>query len=210
MDNNILDFIIAKEKRMVFMCTILEKIRYKNPTELLTEYHIDPEPPIDISALLTNIGISTISKDFSEIETQAEIKNGSILGATISNGENLIIFYKKSSSWHRKKFTIAHELAHCCLDCPTNETRHIELRLESILSLNLGDDIIRKEQRANIFAGELLIPENSLIQKYNQMLVPSLKELAIIFDVSTSVMAARLEHLNLAYYKDTGTKEIFL
>ena len=83
----------------------------------MAEYDVSQKPPVDISKLLENIGISTIAKDFSEIEHLMEADAGSILGAAFSNGNNLAIFYKKNESLHRKKFTIAHELAHCCLDC---------------------------------------------------------------------------------------------
>ena len=188
------------------MCTILEKIRNKTPIELLNEYHIPLEPPIDISRLLEKIGISTIAEDFSEIEDIQAIETGSILGAAFSNNNDLAIFYKQSDSLHRKKFTIAHELAHCCLDCPTNETSHIEYRLE--IYDNLSKEDIEKEKRANIFAGELLIPEDILMKYYKKLLIPSLVSLAKVFDISTSVMAARLDYLHLAYYKDSVTEII--
>ena len=72
-----------------------------------------------------------------------EADAGSILGAAFSNGNNLAIFYKKNESLHRKKFTIAHELAHCCLDCPNDESSHIEFRLGPCM--NLSDEDIKKE-----------------------------------------------------------------
>ena len=53
----------------------------------------------------------------------------------------------------------------------------------------------------------MLIPQNPLLTYYNKMIVPSLTELAKIFDVSTSVMSARLDYLRLAYYKDSFTEE---
>lgn len=183
-----------------YMCTILRKIRNKSPYDLLSEYGISQTPPIDISKLLETIGISTIAKDFSEIEQLMEADSGSILGAAFSNGNNLAIFYKKDESLHRKKFTTAHELAHCCLDCPNDESSHIEFRLGPCM--NLSDEDIKKEERANIFAGQLLIPSPPLIVYYEKMIVPSLTELAKIFDVSSSVMSARLDFLKLPYFKD--------
>ncbi len=183
-----------------YMCTILRKIRNKTPYDLLAEYDVSQKPPVDISKLLENIGISTIAKDFSEIEHLMEADAGSILGAAFSNGNNLAIFYKKNESLHRKKFTIAHELAHCCLDCPNDESSHIEFRLGPCM--NLSDEDIKKEERANVFAGQLLIPSAPLITYYDKMIVPSLTELAKIFDVSSSVMSARLDFLKLPYFKD--------
>lgn len=189
-----------------FMCTILRKIRNKDPYELLRDYGISTSPPVDIAGLLDKIGISTIAKDFTEMEEANKLPNGAILGAAFSNGNSLAIFYKKSESLHRKKFTIAHELAHCCLHCPTDESSHIELRLSPFI--NLSKNAYKKERECNIFAGQLLIPKETLIEHYEKMIVPSLTKLAEIFDVSTSVMAARLDYLNLPYFKDSQTEII--
>lgn len=184
------------------MCTILTKIRNKEPYELLSEYNISFDPPIEISKLLENIGISTIAKDFSEIEKLKGVPHGSILGAAFSNDNDLAIFYRKSDSLHRKKFTIAHELAHCCYDCPNDESSHIQYRTDNNELVKLSDDVA-KEKRANIFAGKLLIPKKTLITYCNKLIIPSLTELAKIFDVSVSVMMARLDYLKLPYYKDS-------
>ena len=72
---------------------------------------------------------------------------------------------------------------------------HIELR-ENETTKNA------KETEADIFARELLIPEQSLVKIYNEFYVPSLKSLAKIFGVSTNVMAARLDYLSMSYFKD--------
>lgn len=207
--NNIIEYKTAfkKNKGGGVMCTILKKIRNKTPYELLDEYHISTVPPIEISKLMENIGISTIAKDFTEIENMMEVPVGSILGAAFSNGDNLAIFYKKSDSIHRKKFTIAHELAHCCLHCPTYESSHIEFRIEPFIE-KISEEELNKEKQANVFAGKILIPKDSLMNHYEKMIVPSLTKLSEIFDVSTSVMAARLDYLNLPYYKDSFTEII--
>lgn len=198
--------IYLQRMKVVKMCKILEKIKNKTASELLKEYKMDTTPPINISDLIEKLGIYTIATEFDEIEEAQKIEYGSILGATFSNGEDLNIFYKKSDSFHRKKFTIAHELGHCCYDCPNNESSHIEYRLHPFSNLTKID--LEKERKANIFAGELLIPYNSLKEQYSKMIIPSLSELSKIFDVSTSVMAARLDYLKLSYYKDSITEII--
>mgnify|MGYP002509906246 CR=1 FL=1 len=204
MKDNIILFSRTYEKQVVVMCKILEKIKDKSANDLLLEYEMSLEPPIDIFDLVQKIGITVLSKDFSEIEKIQNVKKNSILGAAFSIQEDLAIFYKESDSLHRRNFTIAHELAHCCFDCPSNEAAHIEYRINSIA--NLDEHQIEKEKRANIFAGELLIPEVSLRKIHRKMIIPSLTELARIFDVSTSVMAARLDYLRMPYYKDSITE----
>lgn len=191
------------------MCATLKMIKRKTPQELLNEYNIDIKSPIDIAKLLNKIGISTIAQDFFDIEELMQKKKDSILGAAFSKEDNLAIFYKKSDTFRRKNFTIAHELAHCCLHCPNDTSSHIEFRIEPFID-ELSMEEFKKEREANIFAGEILIPEESLKIYYNKMLIPSLLALAKIFDVSTSVMAARLDYLQLPYYKDSQTTEIIM
>lgn len=183
-----------------FMCTILEKLRNKRPEELLAEYNIPLVPPIDLTLLLQNIGMSAIETDFSEIERKNNLEYNSILGATISKGENIGIFYRKLDTTNRQKFTIAHELAHCCLHTDDLKNNHIEFR---------SNDIPRsgKEFDANVFAGKLLVPEETLIKIYNDLLLPSLSSLMEIFQVSSNVIAARLDYLNLPYLKDVKISE---
>jgi hypothetical protein len=200
MKSNIIKFTTEKKERVIFMCTILNKIKNKEPYELLKEYKISIEPPIDISRLLKEIGISTIAYDFTDIENVKNVEHGSILGAAFSKDDDLAIFYKRSDSLHRQKFTIAHELGHCCLHCPNEEASHIEYRLDKTLEFT---DNQAKEKEANIFAGKLLIPEEALVKFYEKMIVPSLTDLANIFKVSTSVMSARLDYLKMPYFKDS-------
>lgn len=189
----------TSEKRCCNMCEILKRIKNKTASDLLKEYHIKSEPPIDIALLLENIGISLISKDFSNLEKQSGYENNSILGAAISKDDDLAIFYKENDTYHRKIFTIAHELGHCCRHSENLKIEHIELR-----TLDCPN---QHEMEANIFAGELLIPYNILKDIYDDFLIPSLKSLSKIFNVSTNVMAARLDYLNLSYYKDTDINE---
>lgn len=183
-----------------YMASILEIINNKTPNDLLREYGIDLKPPINVSLLLEKIGISVISKDFSDAEDSVGYDRGSILGAAISNGDDLAIFYRKQDTYNRKIFTVAHELGHCCKHAENLRISHIELRT----TISTFD---QHEVEANIFAGELLIPKDILLEKYKQFIIPSLKTLSTIFGVSTNVMAARLDYLHLDYYKDTLLSE---
>ncbi len=177
------------------MCTILKNISGETALELLDSYSIPLEAPIQLSKLLQNIGVSTLGIDFSDIEAKANYDRGAILGAAISKGENLTIFYRKQDTENRQRFTIAHELAHCCLHTENLQQNHIELRDNTFPKTE-------KEKAADIFAGELLIPEPLLKEIYSKFYLPSLKTLAKIFHVSTNVMAARLDDLSMPYFKD--------
>lgn len=178
----------------------LEKVYQKSPEQLLKENGIPLEPPIDLDLLVNQLGIIVREHDFSSIEKAANIPADSILGATLSLDNLLIIMFKKYSekrNRHGERFTIAHELAHCALHANNLEINHLELRNE------ICNKDIPKEVDANKYAGELLIPETSLKKIYNRLLIPSLKTLSEIFDVSAKVMEKRLDILGMNYYKDT-------
>lgn len=177
------------------MCEILKNMKNKTATELLKENNISLVPPINMSKLLHNLGIREVSADFTEIEKLMEYDLGSILGITYAKDEDLMIFYRTSDTTNRKRFTIAHEIAHCCLHTETLKNRHIELR-------DCKSENEPREYDANVFAGELLIPKESLLKVYNDLIVPSLSDLSKLFKVSTNVMAGRLDYLNLPYLKD--------
>ena len=177
------------------MCKILKNMKNKTATELLRENNISLIPPINMSMLLGNLGIREVSADFSQIEKLMNYDLGSILGITYAKDDDLMIFYKESDTVNRKRFTIAHEIAHCCLHTETLKNRHVELR-------NNDNKNEPREYDANVFAGELLIPKESLYKIYNDLIVPSLSDLSKIFRVSTNVMAGRLDYLHLPYLKD--------
>ena len=98
---------------------------------------------------------------------------------------------------------MAHELGHYCIHYgQAIQGNYIEFRS----NMNCGE---KKEIEANTFAGDLLIPEQSLRNIINRLLKPTLQGLADIFDVSTSVMRARLELLMIPYYDDRLQKMIY-
>lgn len=201
MQNKILNFnFYLRRKGGYNMCKILKNIQGRTADELLEIYAISYEPPIDIDKLVFNVGISIIPMDFSLIEQKANVPKGYILGATISQNDTVNILYRENNTENRRRFTIAHEIAHCCLHTDNLIDHHIELR-DSYKS-NSG-----KEYEANIFAGELLIPEKSLHNVYTRLIVPSLDALAKIFNVSSTVMVARLDYLKLPYFKDVEINE---
>ena len=61
--------------------------------------------------------------------------------------------------------------------------------------LELRSDVLNKtdarEVEANRYAGELLIPKESLLRIYKMLILPSLPTLSEIFDVLTGVMRGK-------------------
>lgn len=197
MNNNIIQFTRAKEKNGDIMCTVLEQIRNKSPKKILEQYNLSETAPVDIECLLKHLKISAIGKDFTELEKCKNLASGSILGILLSSGDNAAIFYRISDSYNRRRFTIAHELAHAIIH--TDNKPHIEFRMNK-------EEIEKNpiEKRANILAGELLIPFNLLKREYLKLSIPSSTILSKKFEVSINVMEARLDHLGISYYNSLG------
>ena len=192
--------IIVFTKEDGIMYEVLKNMRNKSAIDLLKENGISLTPPINISLLLRRLGIKEVEADFSDIEKILKYDMGEILGITFAQEKQVGIFYRSRDSINRRRFTIAHEIAHCCLHTDTLNDKHIELR-----SSKTQND--PREYNANVFAGELLIPESSLKRIYEQLLVPSLSGLSEIFQVSTNVMAKRLDYLKMPYMKDEEISE---
>ncbi len=184
------------------MCKPIEKIRGMSAPELLEYCGQKDAVPVSLSTILKTVGISAIPYNFSEMETSyrksyQSTKNVHILGAIAATDENAAIFYneKYKCDSHRCRFTIAHELAHCCL---ANDSRLTKDRF--LLELRTDDDEPNDcERAANVFAGELLIPKTNLYDVIDQLLLPSVYNLAKIFDVSYNVMLERLDYLKPSF-----------
>lgn len=176
------------------MCAPIEKIRNMSAMELLAYCNQENSIPVDLKAILEKIGISALKKDFS---------NTDILGALAIKKNNAAIFYNQNDAkdGHRYRFTIAHELAHCCLAHYDDSKDDVHYQYRTT-----GKELDATEIAANIFAGELLIPKKALEEVISKLLLPSVEVLADIFAVSDNVMLARLDHLfnsgSLNFYKN--------
>ena len=172
----------------------IEELKEKSAAEILRETGQENNIPVNLGSILISLGISAISMDFSKIEkilAEEVAERGRILGAVMSTEEgNTAIFYSNDPelmSNHRYRFTVAHELAHCCLDF-NGEIRHVEFRYD-------GSSSNPREEKANIFAGEVLIPLHQLEKVSKDLLLPTVKNPATVFEVSETVMAARSKYL---------------
>lgn len=191
----ITDVFKAYERRkvVIYMNRTLATLKGLTAEQLLHKYNISLEPPVDINLLLNRIGIQKVAYDFNKIEDILQLQKDEITGILYTTDENIGIFYKYNDPYNRVRFTLAHELAHCCLHADTIEQRHIETRTKN----NAKEP---REIQANIFAGEILIPKYTLDLVYNKFIsTPPISVLARIFEVSISVMKARLDYLELPY-----------
>jgi len=201
-DTNLYEKDFTKDKNISeekIMCAKLDQLQGKTPEQLLAEAHI-ATIPVDLAALLRHFKIPIIPKDFSKIENESpEMKqfikeNGRILGAVVVENDDISIFYTKRDFIANIMFTIAHEIAHCCLHTAEIQNGHIQYKNDCKITTD------EKEIAANEFAIRLLIPEMQLHAEYTKLLVPLSDILAKKFRVPLNVMEKVLTTFNLPFY----------
>ncbi len=141
-------------------------------------------PPIPISLIAKNYGLTTGEYDFKDYNSQ--------VAGMIDLNKNIIAF-NKNDSVQRQAFTIAHELAHYLLH---KEHINSEDGIDILFRKPLGKpDPDWKEQEANCFAANLLVPETWLKEYIKKGYSDT--ELAKAFGVSVDVIGFRKQFLHL-------------
>ncbi len=189
------------------MCTKLKELNGLTPELILNEYWNSERNvyPIDIAQILYNLKIRVLPYDFSKFDGH-NLENR-ILGAAIADENNLALLYRKGETKNRNRFTLAHELAHCCLAHLDEETMpYIEWRHDGVVT-------DKCEIAANIFAGELLVPTKELrkvLSNEYPTTLPHITKLASMFAVSINVMKERLKQLEIPYIDEYERKSFCL
>ncbi len=158
-------------------------IKAKNTAlSVLAENYIS-EPPIKVVELVKNYGF-----DVMETDLPNDI-------AGFVDPQKKVIYLNISDTPSRKAFTVAHELGHIKLHLKDlNDNPDLGILYRKPLGKKDEDP---KEQEANCFAANLLVPEQMLkatIKKYGDL--ASVENLAILFGVSQEVIRYRLHDLN--------------
>lgn len=110
-------------------------------------------------------------------------------------GNNVYIGIESDEAPFRKRFTLAHELGHYILHPQKGDFEEIDFR-EKIDFTGQGKySTDPREQEANAFAAELLMPEEQVREYFN--IYHSHEILAYIFGVSYEAMKNRLDNLGL-------------
>lgn len=178
------------------MNEVLERLKGKSAETILRESYQMNNIRVDLDVIFETYGIKRIPMTFEDIEEKYLQKGlGDVAGLIVLSGNDVGIFYKRTDSITQKRFTIAHELGHCCLHSDIVEDGYIEFR-----DCPTSSDKIEKE--ADSFANELLMPEQQIRYILKRLLKPSLRALATIFQVRVSVMRKRLIHLGISFYDD--------
>lgn len=208
-------FINNKTKGENIMCDKLNQLSKLSIGDLYDQYQdIFFQVPVDIEGLLKKLDVKFDEVDFSQMNAiiqtgedgetvklpeQAQEILGAVACVSIADANNphhLIEDYVKISvnkydDYVRKRFTLAHELAHCMIDSHRLKNGYVELRREET------DDT--REKKINELAANILLPEKSLKQVHDSLFLPVLQILANRFKVSENVMRERLQNLGLEF-----------
>lgn len=193
------------------MCTALRRLnnlRGVDHEDTAMNLFLDTDTfsiPIDIESVLEKYNIPVSSEDFSTSEKLLEEHNmpERIQGQVHVQGNNISIYYNPNASltsstrMQRKRFTLAHELAHCILH--TEEVQRDKLFIDYYRIDGYEDD---EEYEVNALAGAILMPKGPFIRLYNlckttRSELETLQSLSILFKVSKTVVKARIEYLGL-------------
>lgn len=148
--------------------------------------------PVDPVVVANKYGIRANNAVFSD---------EGIAGLTAKRGGELLLLVNQNDHPFRKRFTIAHELAHHFLhlfDEEDEEIVHNKIDLFRFAEPAKGRPFSKRrmmEIEANRFAAALLMPEALVREQWKK--TPSIVEMARIFNVSEEAMGYRLDELGL-------------
>lgn len=138
--------------------------------------------PVDILQIANVYGIEVFEASLDSL-TSGFIK--------MTSNNNFEIVLRNSDSKERKRFTLAHEVAHFILHKHkfTANKMHID-------RLNRDDNIDSKEEKeANYFAGALLMQEENVIKLLDANI--SIHQMSEAFEVSESAMNSRIAEMRM-------------
>lgn len=154
----------------------------KKASEIRDKYPVLFGPPVDVFEIARSEGIEII---YFNPDTETQDISG------LLNREDKTIFLNADESPARQAYTLAHELAHYFLNHKPNE--YGVYRRDSLYKTLKP----AKEQEADFFAAELLMPRDLVeqtLKKYH-LQKEDVVTLAKIFGVSRAAMTVRLKDL---------------
>lgn len=165
----------------------------REQAELLVRRFGTRRPPVDVAVIADRLGLRVLQQDLGPEAS----------GLLISGPTAAYIVVHNRDCTTRRRFTIAHELAHSCLRHQFDPSEHVHvdqgyrISQRSIASSNATDP---KEIEANQFAASLLMPAAMIHAEVARLggaplLDDDVTSLAGLFEVSEQAMTFRLQAL---------------
>lgn len=156
-------------------------MRRLRPSDLLLELGVDRQEEIDVEAIACYCGCKVRYRHLDGCAAR-------LVGA----GDRAIISVEKNSGPGRRRFSVAHEIAHWMLDRgkPLFECQKADLRMP-------WSRAVHPEARANAFAADLLMPE--------PLFLPLARSKSVTFDTVDQLRKAFGVSRTAAAYRMVGT-----
>ncbi len=153
-------------------------------------------PPVNIEAIAKRLGLTVVYEDLGP----------DVSGLLVSKGNDAYVFIQRSDHAHRRRFSIAHEVAHFVLRHQFDGGRHVHVDRGHFISQRgprASAGIDPKEIEANQFAACLLMPSKLIRDSVRAtagempLLDHHVSSLAREYEVSDQAMTIRLTTLGL-------------
>jgi len=128
------------------------------PVSILERARIGTSLPVDMDAVLRSLKIVAAPTSFKSLEmTKGNDfrKLGNIMGMVGIRKDNVVMVYAHNLDYSQIRYTVAHELGHACLHTNVLSKGHVLARYSGTLDTD-------KENAANAFASELLLPKDGV------------------------------------------------
>lgn len=158
--------------------------------------------PVHVGKLAEELGLTVISTP--------DLPAG-MSGSIVKEDDTYTVYVNSRQTLQRQRFTIAHEIGHYLQHRPyldqadeiLNPVKKVLLgRRDSGTPLPVGIEARRREQEADNFAAELLMPEDTF--KDFWIKAQSLKDVADHFGVSAMAANVRAALLGLGYFDEVN------
>lgn len=147
----------------------------------------------DLKKIADELNLRIVNVDMAEAFQKSNIvKDKKTRGFLLKDDDEYTIVVNKDYHLNSRRFTIAHEIGHYCLNHLANETSGTTYKFRDASSSKGTDP---QEIEANTFAAELLMPEKLI--KHWYYITGSIPETAEMFTVSEETVKFRLENLGM-------------
>lgn len=142
--------------------------------------------PVPIVNIATELGLDVYETDDFKDDLSGSIKK---------EGERFVIYVNSHQSPWRKRFTIAHEIAHFLKHKDKIDVEHFDSVKQPSPELHREDGVVmtqeeRKiEQEANEIAADILMPKEAFLREWEKS--TDIADVAKIFGVSASAATVR-------------------
>ena len=183
------------------MCKKLKEIQALKPEDLA---RMISSIPVDVAGILKKLKIDYYEVDFDSLQRALPIYNSKIFSMASAEGDDLYICVSHSGTEAEKRFTLAHEFGHCYLHMRDDKfssasSFHLELKTVPDAYCEPGKRVMtisnEKEEDADAFARDLLVPTQLLIKVIEKSEKISSQQLAAVFSIPVPQMKKKLVDL---------------